>query len=1042
MTTTIRNYCRTVSILTVLGIFLLGSVNGQDKRPTQTDPPNTEGILFTQTSIKSPSLKAEKPLDFTVTGRVTDGATGDPLIGVTVTGKGTTRGALTNDSGDYSVNLTDGTTTLVFSYIGYAKQEVAIAGNSVVNVAMATEVSSLEEVVVVGYGTQKKRDVTGAIATLDADKINSIPVASGVQAMQGQVAGVDIQSAGGRPGQAPTIRIRGRRSISASNDPLFVIDGIPQTSGTASIVDINPQDIASMEILKDAAATAIYGSRGANGVVIITTKRGSVGRTIVSYDGYVGRTTAITNIDMMNAEEFSNMRREAFRNGFDGEIPADEDIFGDVQQEAIALGNDIDWQELVLKDGFQTNHQIGVRGGTEKTQFNMSVGYFSEDGIIDNMDYTRISGRLNLDHKITDRFKTGVSFTLSNSTQNFGSSAVMGEALGNVPLAIPYQEDGVTPRFLPTNDGIRTNPLNEILDNAYLDERKVTRIFAPIYLQVDVLEGLKFTSTFGPDIRYRQRGEFRSSLTNDNRGGPADAEIENDLDVGFTLENLLNYTKAIGNSNLGVTLLQSIQTFRNEDHYSAVANLPYESQLFYNMGTGAVKGNIRSRLTEWALASFMGRVNYDIAGKYNIQATLRADGSSRLSGNKWRYFPGLSAGWQIGQDLFSGVTALNSLKLRASYGEVGNTSVNPYQTAGRLARTVYSFGGSNAFGFGLNEIPNPDLDWEVSKTFDVGLDFDILNGRINGSIDWYRTNTTDILLNRNLPPTSGYNSILQNVGSTRSTGMELGLSAAIVETQDFSWSIDWNISGYREEITELALTDAEGNPTDDVGNRWFIGQPIRVWYDYNNIGIYGTNEADLAASAEQKVPGEIKLEDLDGDGIITGDDRKIIGTDVPDFLGGITTNVAYKGFDFSAFFFYRQGQTIYSNFHVGNNSLFARYNNLNVDYWTVNNQTGTYPRPNQNQERPRNNTTMGYFDGSYVKLRNVTLGYTVPNEIAEALKMSSLRFYVSGQNLWFATKFETFDPEVDNPNTQSNPSLGAGTTPSTRLILAGLKIQF
>ncbi|MEM8888982.1 MAG: TonB-dependent receptor, partial [Bacteroidota bacterium] len=411
-------------------------------------------------------------------------------------------------------------------------------------------------------------------------------------------------------------------------------------------------------------------------------------------------------------------------------------------------------------------------------------------------------------------------------------------------------------------------------------------------------------------------------------------------------------------------------------------------------------------------------------------------------GDKWRYFPGLSVGWQIGDDLFSGVDALSSLKLRASYGEVGNTSVAPYQTAGRLARTVYSFGGSNAFGFGLNEIPNPDLDWEVSKTIDVGIDYDFLNGRFRGSLDWYRTNTEDILLARNLPPTSGYSSILQNVGSTRSTGLEFALTANIVDTRDFTWSIDWNISGYREEITELALTDADGNPTDDIGNRWFIGEPIRVWFDYNNIGIYSTAEADLAASAEQKLPGEIKLEDVDGDGIITAADRQIIGTDVPDFLGGVTTNFYFKGFDLSAFFFYRQGQTIFSNFHVGNNSLFARYNNLNVDYWTVDNQSGTYPRPNQNQERPRNNTTMGYFDGSYVKLRNVTLGYTFPEAITQKLAMSGLRVYVSGQNLWFITNFDTFDPEVDNPDTRSNPSLGSGTTPSTRLILAGLKIDF
>ena len=997
-------------------------------------------LMFCNVSIANAADYSTETAVLQISGTVTDEATGETLLGANVLVKGTSRGTVTDFDGNYSIDA-DAGEVLIFSYTGYTSQEVTVGSQTTIDIALSSDAELLGEVVVTGYGTQRKRDVTGAIATLDASKIGKMPVASGAQAMQGQVAGVDIQSTGGRPGQAPTIKVRGRRSISASNDPLFVIDGIPQTSGTGAIVDINPQDIASMEVLKDAAATAIYGSRGANGVVIITTKRGSSGKTVVSYDGYVGTTSAITNVDVMNGDQWANLRREAFRNGYDGAIPSDDDIFDVIHQQAMTEG-DVDWLDLVLKDGWQTNHQVGVRGGSEKTQFNLSVGYFDEQGIIENMDYSRISGRMNLDHTINDRFKAGISFTVSNSIQNWGSSATMGESLSNVPLAIPYQEDGVTPRFLPTNDGIRTNPLNEILDNAYVDERKVTRIFSPIYIQAKVFDGLKFTTTFGPDIRFRQRGEFRGSLTNDNRGGPADAEMQNTTDLGFTWENLLRYDRAIGNSNLGVTFLQSIQSLRVENHYSSVANLPYESQLFYNMGTGSVKGNIASRLTEWSLASFMGRVNYEIAGKYMIQASLRADGSSRLSGDKWNYFPGLSVGWQMAEDLLPDVNWLSSLKLRASYGEVGNTAVSPYQTSGRLSRTVYSFGGANAFGFGLNEIPNPALNWEVSKTVDIGIDYDIMNGRFSGSLDYYRTNTSDILLERNLPPTSGYSNVLQNIGSTRTTGLEFSLSANIVQTPDFTFSVDWNISGYKEEITELALTDADGNPTDDVGNRWFIGQPIRVWYDYENIGIYGTNEADLANSAEQKLPGEIKLKDQNGDGIITGDDRKIIGTDVPDYYGGLTTNFTYKGFDLSAFFYYRQGQTIYSNFHVGNNSLFARYNNLNVDYWTIDNQSGTFPRPNQNQERPRNNSTMGYFDGSYVKLRNVTLGYTIPSAVTEKWGMSSLRFYVSGQNLFFITKYDTFDPEVDDPDTGDLPSLGGGTTPSTRVLLFGVKANF
>ncbi len=1016
-----------MTILAVVGLCAVGDLAAE---------PGTEVAL----------LNAE---EVTVSGTVTD-ANGEPLIGATIVEKGTSNGTTTDFDGTYSLTVQDDA-VLVVSYTGYGRQEMAVAGQTTMNFQLEEASELLDEVVVVGYGIQKKRDVTGAIATIDNEKLGKIPVASGVQAMQGQVAGVDITNAGGRPGQAATIRIRGRRSISASNDPLYVIDGIPQTSGSSSetnsssaFSDINPQDIESIEVLKDAAATAIYGSRGANGVVLITTKRGSEGKTTVSYDGYWGPTSAITNVDMMNGEQWEAMRREAFRNGWDGDIPSDEEIFFQEHLDARAMGNDIDWLDLVLKNGWQTNHQIGVRGGSARTQFNFSLGYFGEDGIIDNMDFNRYTGRLNLDHEISKVFTAGMSVTVSNSIQNWGSNATMGEALGNVPRAFPYHPVTGELQLLPTTDGIRTNPLSEIVPNAYIDERKVTRIFAPVYIRAKITDGLTFTSTFGPDIRYTRRGEFRSSLTNDNRGGPADAEIDDQVETGYTLENLLFYTRPIGNSNLSVSLLQSIQGSRFERHKTEVANLPYESQLFYNIGTASVKGNLTSALEEWQLASFMGRVNYEIGGKYMIQATLRADGSSRLSGDKWNYFPGLSVGWQIGDDLFSDLTWLNSLKLRASYGEVGNTSVDPYQTAGRLTRRVYSFGGANAFGFGLNEIPNAELNWEVSKTVDIGLDFDIINGRFSGSLDWYRTNTEDILLERQLPPTSGYEEILQNIGSTRTSGVELGLSANIIDNPDgFSFSVDWNIAAYKEQITSLALRDADGNPTDDIGNSWFIGQPINVWYDYRNIGIYGTSEVDLAASAEGKVPGEIKLADLDGDGVITPDDREIIGTDVPDYYGGLTTNFAYKGFDLSAFLYYRQGQTVFSDFHVGRNSLFARYNNLNVDYWTPDNQDAQFPRPNQNQERPRNNRTMGYFDGSFVKLRNVTLGYNLPNSLTEKMGMAGARVYVAGQNLWFGAKYDTFDPELDDDsNPDDLPELDASSVPSTKLVLFGIKVQF
>lgn len=993
----------------------------------------------------------EVPEQLTVSGTVKDN-NGIPLAGASVVVKGTTRGTTTDFDGNFTI-AADGSAVLVVSYIGYKTTEIPVNNNTDISVSLEEDSAQLDEVVVVGYGTQKKGEVTGSISTIGAEAIEKIATSSSVDAIKGQVAGVDIQANGGRPGENSTVRIRGRRSISASNDPLYVIDGIPQISGNAAVADINPQDIESMNVLKDAAATAIYGSRGANGVILITTKRGTVGDTKVTYSTHYGVTSATRLVDMMDGEEFAALKRESRRRGateddpsWNGTIPADEVVFEDpVELESIALGRSTDYLDLVLNQGWQTNHQLSVSGGSEKTTFNSSVGYFNEQGIISNMDFERFTGRLNLDHRINDTFKVGMSFTISHSIQNWGSNATMSEALANNPLGVPYDENGDL-IFLPTNDGIRTNPLNELVDGAYIDERKVTRVFAPVYLDINIAEGLKWTTNFGPDIRYYRRGQFRGSYTNDNRGGPGDAEVQNLQNFGYTLENILNFNKVFNDRhNLGVTLLQSIQSSREEEYYSSVSNIPYEEQQFYNMSTATVKGVVDSNLEEWTLASFMGRVNYDFDGKYLFQASLRADGSSRLAeGNKWNYFPGVSAGWRISQeDFLIDSNTISDLKLRLSYGEVGNTSVDPYQTQGTLASSDYAYGEDSALGFILSDIPNASLSWEVSKTIDVGFDYGFFNNRISGSFDYYSTKTSDLLLDRTLPPTSGYSSVFQNVGSTATKGVEFNINGDIFSNPDgFNWNVAFNIASYTEEITELPLKDENGNSLDDVGNRWFIGEPVNVFYDYEKIGIYQIDEAGLAASAEDKVPGEIKLKDQNGDGVITDEDRVILGTDIPDYYGGITNTFEYKGWDLSFFFYFRQGQMIRSRFHDSNNALFGRYNNLDVDYWTIDNPTNEAPRPNENQESPRNASTMSYFDGSYVKLRNLQLGYNFPKSLTEKLNISNMRLYVAGQNLWFLTDYETFDPEVSEEDDDGGNGVSSSTIPSNKMFSLGLNVTF
>jgi len=1001
------------------------------------------GLLLIMTLFMTQLMAQE-----TVNGTVVD-PDGVPLPGVNVVIKGTNTGTSTDFDGNFTIDVSS-SDVLEFSFVGFKNQDVQVGDSTSFNISMEEEASFLDEIIVTGYGTQTRREVTASIVKVDAADIERIAVASSIDAIKGQVAGVDIQSAGGRPGQSPVVRIRGRRSLSASNDPLYVVDGIPVTSSVTggAIADIAPQDIQSMEILKDAAATAIYGSRGANGVILITTKRGKSGeKTRVTYSGYYG-TSEVTNIpQMMNSEQWLNMSREAWRrdasNNFTyaGSTTNDLNVLingGD--QPLIAnynAGIEYDWLDMVLQKGSQTSHNVSVMGGSEKTQYNAAVGYFKEEAVVPGMDYERINARLNLDHRINDMFKFGMSVTLTQAINNWGSNGVVGEALRTLPMGVPYNDDGSI-KFLPANDGIASNPLAEFVPGAYEDERHSTRLFSPMYLQVDLAENLRFTSTFGPDLRFTRRGQFRGAATNDNKLGPADAEIENTRESGFTLENLVTYSREVGPGTLKLTALQSIQEFTRERSDSEVINLPYESQLWYNIGSAAVKGNLSSSLLEWQLQSYMGRVNYDIDGKYLFQASIRGDGSSRLAeGNKWAYFPGVSVGWRINEESFMQDMPFDELKLRLSYGEVGNTAIDPYQTAGGLSRSVYSWGGTNAYGFQLDAIANSTLGWEISKTIDFGFDYSLMNGNITGALDIYQTKTSDLLLSRSLPYTSGYTSVFQNIGSTETSGVEFGINAVIIDNPEgLSFDINLNLASYSEKITELAVKDASGNPVDDPGNEWFIGQPVRVFYDYKKAGIYQLSEVALAQQMEGKNPGEIKLLDYNGDGVISPDDRHVVGTDIPDFYGGLTTNFNYKNWDLSAFFYFRQGHMIESSFHRNNNTLFARYNNMLVDYWTPDNPTNAYPRPQANQERPENATTMEYFDGSYLKLRNLTLGYNLPSENISQLGMSRLRVYLQGQNIWFQSDYDTFDPEIGEND------LERGIAPSSSLWSIGVQANF
>lgn len=980
---------------------------------------------------------------------------GDPLPGVSIMIKGSKAGTTSDQDGKFKISAPSGS-ILVFQFVGYLTLEEPINERSLINVQLQSITKSLNSVVVVGYGTQRKKDITGAITSINAEDIRSLPITNVQQALQGKAAGVDVINSSNKPGAEPQVRIRGSRSFSAGNSPLYVVDGIPLINGVdlgngstsaGGISDISSADIASIEVLKDASATAIYGSRGANGVVLITTKRGKKGSPSVTYNGYYGISSNLGEAQVMNGEQFAEFKRESRR--ATGKYPdgvssdADKKIFEPVELQSIALGRYTDYQKLLLKNGYQTSHEIGVSGGSDITRYLISLGYFKDQGIIPTQDYTRYNLRLNLDQNLGKRIKIGASTLFSNSIRNGRNLNPINGALDENPLGVPYDSSGNL-IFLPTSDGLRTNPLAEIVPGALVDKIRRLRIFSSLYGEINLATGLKYRLNFGPDVTQDNNGYFQGSQTNTRAGGFPRAGQNNLYSFAYTIENLLTYNKSFNKSHtINLTGLYSVQKQRSEGSGSDVEGIPVESQSYYNLGAANLIRGVSSNLSEFLIASYMARVNYVFKDRYLLTITGRADGSTRFStGHKWGYFPSFALGWNlIDEPFMKSFNKISNLKLRLSYGKTGNTDINPYLTEGSLARTTYAFGTSGAFGYRPNEIPNPDLQWESTSSTNMGIDFGFFNDRVNGSFDIYRQKTTDLLLRKFLPISNGFNSILQNVGSTENRGLEIHLTTLNFisknKFQNFTWSSDITFNVNHQKILSLF-----SGQKDDVGNGWFIGHPINVYFDYKKIGIWQSKDSALAASFQQK-PGEIRIEDVSGpdgkpDGKIDANDRVILGTNEPKWTAGITNKFGFMNFDLSVFVYIRQGGMIRSRFFDDHNYLAGRYNNINIDYWTPHNPTNEYPRPNQDQERPKYVSSLSYFDGSFVKVRNITLGYNFPSKLMSKLKTNSLRVYLSAQQPFIFAPYRQKSKGIDPENITQ---VGADT-PASRLILFGINAAF
>jgi TonB-linked SusC/RagA family outer membrane protein len=980
--------------------------------------------------------------DVQVSGTVLD-ETGSPLPGVTILLKGTTRGTTTDLDGKYSIS-SPASGVLVFSFIGYNNSEETIGNRTKIDITLNPDVSNLEEVVVIGYGTQKKSQLTGAISSVGNKEIQELPITDARQALQGRAAGVDVVQPGSKPGSAPQVRIRGRRSFNASNEPLYVIDGIPTVGG---LEDINPQDITSMEVLKDASATAIYGSRGSNGVVLITTKRGGSGKTVVSLDSYYGVANELGRIEVFDGPAFAEFKRESRRAvGNYPEGPATEEadkrIFEPVELESIALGRSTDYVAGLMRQGNIQSHQVGVSGGNDKTTFFVSGNYFKDVGVIKNQDFSRYTFRINLDHKITKNISIGTSTLFTMSERNGENFNPIGGALQENPLGKPFDDNGNI-IFQPTSDGLRTNPFSEVVPGAIVDETFRTRIFNSIYVNWEIAKGLTYRVNFGPDYTVRRNGRFTGSQTNDRRGGDATGSVDDRFQFNYTLENILTYNKTFKSvHNFNLTALQSFQQDKFEQTSISVLGIPAPSQLYQRLGDASQITGANTNLIEWALLSYMGRINYDYKGKYLLTASIRADGSSRFGeNNRFGFFPSAAFGWNLHQEEFlKNSKVINQLKFRASYGSIGNQAITPYQTQALLGRTAYAWDNTAAFGYRPNSIGNPDLRWETSTTFNTGLDFSIFKDRIFGSIEYYVTNTSDLLAPQPLPNSTGFGGFITNIGETQNRGIELSLSTLNIERGDFTWSTDMIFTRNREEIISLPNGD-------DIAAGRFIGQPLTVFFDLKKIGIWQTSERDLATGFSDRV-GEIKVQDTNGDNRINSLDRVVLGSAVPDFSIGMTNRFAYKGFDVSFFLFGRFGSMIRSAFHDNFNLLFGRYNNLAVDYWTPNNPTNLYPRPNQNQEFPKYRTSMSYFDGTFIKVRNINLGYNFGDNVAKKIGLNSLRVYSSIQNPFIFSEYRRvhkgIDPEtfIDGEQGVEGGVINANIAPPVVQYTFGISAKF
>jgi TonB-linked SusC/RagA family outer membrane protein len=990
--------------------------------------PKSEGLRQQALREAVPLQHEEYKPDFAVSGNVRD-ESGNPLPGVNVILKGTTTGTTTDRDGKYALSVPDGEGILIFSFIGYKTHEVPINNRMVMDIALVPDVMSLQEVVVVGYGSVKKQDLTGAVATVGNEDIARIGTTNPIAALQGQVAGVNITANTGLVGGDYEIQIRGVNSLTGGK-PLFVVDGVM----TDNIDFLNPHDIERIDILKDASSTAIYGSRGSNGVIIVTTKsgKGMKGRVGIAYSGFVGMRTFSNLPDFLDAEQavLWTKDRQITRHLVRGEpVPLNDDLIGfptspevrPFYENVIRNKNYYDWVGETMKPSIQTNHFISAFGGNENISYVVGGGYQGDNGNIEGQTYKKYNFKGSVDATVSDQWAIGTNINLAHSERELGSGNAMRQLFRMPPFSPAYDENGdIIRQPMPGISG-NVSPLAELKYNKH--NTQAYYLISNFYLEYKPVQWISLKSTFSPNIRYERFGEYWDPLATGSSGG---GQMSTSTDFSYIWDNQLRIGKEFNAHRIDYDFVYSVQYDRFEYLYGFGWGLPFNSE-FYNLGSAPQTGlNTSSSYEQSSLMSFTNRLNYGFLDKYLLTATARWDGSSRLApGNKWAFFPSAAIAWKLSEESFiENISAVSSLKLRLSYGYTGNDNISPYETQFAVStQTYYDWDGKVANGFRPSAIANKDLTWERTREWNLGLDFGFKNDRITGEVNVYDKLSLQLLMRRKLAVPTGWGEMWDNVGSLSNKGVEVQLKTVNIKTKNFTWETNFTFSANKNAIVELY-----GKKEDDVPNRWFIGQPAEVVYAMVFDGIWQKDElAEMSEEDQLELEGTAKVKDLNNDGTIDIDnDMAILGSPIPNWIGSVSTTLNFKNWDMSATLYTKQGVFLYSPFHTEFTDMNSKLI-LDVPYYmrdnplTESRYSNTYPQPRyQGAYWGEDAEDFGYpgfnKDASFVRLQNVSLGYNLNPDVLNKVGIRDMRLYVNVLNPFVWTSYDGFDPEWAGAN--------------------------